>query len=235
MTDRSGRPAGTLPQAARAPGAGPASPALSPPSTLRLLVREIIRVDRSRISVPMALRNAVGVVAPLAGGAAVGQPLAGLTISIGALNVAFSDGSDAYRARATRMLAATLASGISVFASAASAPLGPIHVLLTAVWAFGGGMLVLLGPTPAQIGLTTLILFIVFGAEPLAPGQALAVAALVCAGGLLQTLLAVAAWPARGLAPERRAVARVLDAVAAWTREAHQGDVSIPATTETSA
>jgi hypothetical protein len=42
----------------------------------------------------MALRNALGVGLPLAAGAAPGDAGGALIVSIGALNVSFSDGSD---------------------------------------------------------------------------------------------------------------------------------------------
>lgn len=168
------------------------------------------------VSTSMALRNAVGVVTPLALGAATGHLLAGLTVAVGALNVAFSDGSDAYRTRAARMLAATFVSGLSVFAGASAAGIGALAVVLAALWSFVVGMLVLFGTTPAQLGVTSLILLLVFGAKPMTPEDALATAGLVCVGGLLQLLLAIAAWPARGFAPERRALERACRALAAW-------------------
>lgn len=173
--------------------------------------------------------------APLAAGAAAGHLLVGLTIAIGALNVAFSDGEDAYRTRAARMLAATLLSGVSVFAGAATASIGVLAVLTAAVWSFATGMLVLLGSTPAQLGLTTLILLLVFSAEPMPPDRALATAGLVCVGGVLQTLLAISPWPARGFAPERRALERASRAVAAWASAPARADQGLPGTKEMSA
>jgi uncharacterized membrane protein YccC len=183
----------------------------------------------------MALRNAIGVVIPLALGAATGHLLVGLTAAVGALNVAFSDGSDAYRTRAGRMLAATLLSGLSVFAGAAAAGIGVLAVLLAALWSFVVGMLVLFGTPPAQLGVTTLILLLVFGAEPMPPAQALATAAMVCAGGLLQTLLAVSAWPARGFAPERRALERACLALADWASAPVRANDVFPGTKELAA
>jgi uncharacterized membrane protein YccC len=183
----------------------------------------------------MALRNAIGVVMPLAAGAAAGHPVVGLTMAVGSLNVAFSDGSDAYRTRAGRMLTATFLSGLSVFAGASAAGHGVLAVLLAAIWSFVVGMLVLFGTTPAQLGVTTLILLLVFGAEPMSPHEALATAALVAAGGLLQTVLAVAAWPTRGFAPERRALERACRVLAAWASAPVRAVEVLPASRELSA
>ncbi len=207
----------------------------APRSAFRRLVSEAARIDRSLVSVSMALRNAAGVVLPLALGTATGHLVVGLTMAVGALNVAFSDGSDAYRTRAARMLAATALSALSVFAGAAAAGIGVLAVLLAALWSFAVGMLVLFGNTPAQLGVTTLILLIVFGAEPMTPHDALATAALVGAGGLLQTVLAVSAWPARGFAPERRALERSCRALAAWASAPASTDAGLPGSKELAA
>jgi uncharacterized membrane protein YccC len=207
----------------------------APRSAFRRIVGEAARIDRSLVSTSIALRNTVGVVLPLAVGAATGQPAVGLTVAIGALNVSFSDGSDAYRTRAGRMLVASALSGLSVFVAAATADVGVIAVLLAALWSFAVGMLVLFGNTPAQLGVTTLILLIIFGAEPMTPHDALATAALVCAGGLLQTLIAVSAWPARGFAPERRALERACRALAAWARAPTSTETGFPGSRELTA
>ena len=49
-------------------------------------VRSVLRIDWTQVSYLIALRNTVGVVMPLAVGAATGQLLAGLTVSLGALS-----------------------------------------------------------------------------------------------------------------------------------------------------
>jgi uncharacterized membrane protein YccC len=192
-------------------------------------------MDRSLVSTKMAVRNTLGVVLPLAVGAATGQVLGGLTMAVGALNVSFSDGTDAYRTRAARLLAATVLSGISVFAGATAAGIGALAIALAALWSFAVGMLVLFGSTPAQLGVTTLILLLVFGAEPMSVAEALATAGLVCAGGLLQTLIAISAWPTRGFAPERRALAGVARTMSEWASGAPHADLTFPASEQLSA
>lgn len=207
----------------------------APRAAVRRLVSEAARVDRSLVSTSIALRNTIGVALPLAVGAAVGQIAGGLTMAVGALIVAFSDGSDPYRTRLARMLAATVLSGLSVFAGAATAGISLVALLLVALWSFAVGMLVLFGTTPAQLGTSTLILLIIFGAMPMSARDALSTAALVCAGGLLQSALAVAAWPARGFAPERQALERACRALAAWARAPTSSDSGLPASKELAA
>jgi len=49
---------------------------------------------------------------------------------------------------------------------------------------------VTLGPASTQIGLTSMVMLVVFAAQPLSPTAAAEQAGLILAGGLLQTLLA---------------------------------------------
>lgn len=210
-------------------------PPLPRPSTSRHLARETLRFDRSQVSYSLAVRDAVGVAAPLALGVWFGQPALGLTAAVGALNVGFSDGHDPYRARLVRMLVASLLSALSVFAGATLGHHDALAVLVTMVWAFAGGMLVVLGPTASQVGTTTMVLVLIYGAEPMPVGRAAGAAALVCLGGLWQAVLSSGAWPARGRAPERHAMADAWRALAAWAGSAPEQQDAPPATTATTA
>lgn len=133
-------------------------------SSLRPLLRDAVRVDLSRLSVGAALRNAIGVVLPLALGAATGHLLEGLTVSTGALNAAFSDRPGPYRLRAAEMLLTGLGGALSVFVGGVTGSIGALAVALTALWGFAAGLLVSLGLAATQVGLTSVILLLVFGA-----------------------------------------------------------------------
>ena len=74
-----------------------------------------MRFDRSKLIPGIALRNTVGVALPMVICVALGVPLAGLGLATGALNVSYSDGSDAYRTRARRMLTSAVLGAIAVF------------------------------------------------------------------------------------------------------------------------
>src|SRR5581483_2501103 len=155
----------------------------------------------------IALRNTLGVALPLVAGAALGRPSAGLVAAIGALNVSYSDGREPYRQRARRMLTSTASVALAV---AAGGLLGREHamlVVLTALAGFTAGMMGAVNQTAADLGVTTLATLIVFAAQAMTPLVALQSGALALAGGLLQTALAVASWPAGRYAPERRALA----------------------------
>jgi uncharacterized membrane protein YccC len=199
------------------------------------LWQDVVRVDRSQAVFWPALRNAVGVFIPLAIGAATGQLLLGLTASTGALQVAFADRPGPYRLRAGRMLLACLAGALSVFVGAATGTVDWLAVVLAALWGLAAGLLVALGQAATQIGLTGIIVLLIYGAHPLAPGLAAGQALLFLAGGLLQTLLSVAVWPVRRYRPEREALAAVFRKLAAYVQAPSGRDTAPPVTAEITA
>ncbi|HEY1343007.1 MAG TPA: hypothetical protein VGF59_36140, partial [Bryobacteraceae bacterium] len=58
------------------------------------LWQAIVHFDRTRISPWIALRNAIGIALPLGYEVFAQNPGGGVVAALGALNVAFSDGSD---------------------------------------------------------------------------------------------------------------------------------------------
>jgi len=175
--------------------------------TRKALWQTVTRFDRAKIAPWMALRNALGVALPLAAGAALGDTGGGLVMSTGALNVSFSDGADPYAHRARRMLASSLCCALAVFAGALTGHLHAVAIAEAAVCAFGAGMMVAVSATAADIGAVTLITLVVFSAQEMAPKRAFVAGLLALGGGLLQTALALALWPVRRYAPERKALA----------------------------
>lgn len=183
-------------------------PAVSWP---RVFWRILKRVDKSKLnSKGMALRNSLAVALPLSIGIAVGNPLGGIAITTGALNVAYSDGSDPYPHRARRMLTWSVLGAVAVFLGSVTGNYYVLAVLLTAAWAFVAGLLVSISSRAADLGLNTLVALIVFGARgAMSPKGALYAGLLVLGGGLLQTALALLFWPVRRYKPERRAIGGV--------------------------
>lgn len=182
------------------------------------MLRALLRLKPRDVPVRVALRNTFAVVAPLALGVAAGHPSAGLAVSIGALNTMFGDQPGAYALRMQRMLIAAVAAGLS---AALGIVLGGHTLLLTlavAAFGFGGGLLVALGPIATRIGLTSMILLMVSAQMQVQAANAPGVAALIFAGGLLQMLMAVAAWPLQRYRPERFALATILQQLAITAR-----------------
>lgn len=184
----------------------------------------LTRFDRAQLKPATALRNALGVALPLAIGIALGNPSGGAMAATGALNVAFSDGSDPYLHRGRRMLAASLFVALAVFAGRLCGQNHPIAIVLEAACAFAAGLLVASGPTPGDIGAITLVTLIVFSASPASSfGKALSSGLLALAGALLQTIFALALWPVKRYVPESRALA------ALYAELAQSAAASLPA------
>ena len=182
------------------------------------LLRSAARLDRTQSDPVVALRNAVGVVAPLVIGTLVGAPSSGLAATVGALQTAFADRPGPYRLRALRMLGtavtASITGGLAVLLSRSDA--GSVALLL--VLAFLAGLLLAGGPSATQVGVAGTAAALVLGHLPQGPADALPIAALVLAGGVGQTLLAVAAWPLGRHRPERVALAGLYRELAGTAR-----------------
>ena len=157
----------------------------------------------------MALRNSIGVVLPLIVGFALNMPRGGLVVASGALNVAYSDGSDPYAQRARRMLSSSVLCAVGVLCGALSGHHNVAAVIIATVWAFAAGMFVAAGTTAADLGVISLVILLIYSAQPLTTHQALISSALALSGGLLQTALSVGLWPVQRYEPERRALAEL--------------------------
>jgi uncharacterized membrane protein YccC len=171
--------------------------------------RTVLRFDASKIDPEIALRNTIGIVVPLILGTLLGNTSAGVVGSLGALNVCYSDSHDPYSLRARRMLLASVVVAIAVTAGAISAINNVVAVLAVMAWAFVGGMFVVLGSKPGDLGTTTVVTFVIFAARSLTPLEAVESGLIAFAGGVLETLLAVAFWPVNPWQPERRTIASV--------------------------
>jgi len=174
--------------------------------------RTVKKIDKSKINNRwMALRNSLAVALPLGIGIAIGNPLAAVAVTTGALNVSYSDGRDPYYQRARRMLAWSVLGAFAVFVGSLTGNYGWAAVTVAALWAFLAGMLIAVGPHAGDLGLNTLVALIVFAGRGAAatPRAALNTGLLVLAGGLLQSAFCLAFWPVRRWDPERRAVGHV--------------------------
>ncbi len=145
---------------------------------------------------------------PLGIGIELGNPSGAVAITTGALNVSYSDGTDAYSQRARRMLTWSLLGAFAVFLGSATGRLHIISVAIAMAWAFIAGILVSISTRAGDLGLNTLVALIVFAARgPTTLGGAVDAALLVLAGGLLQMTFALLLWPVHPHEPEKRAIA----------------------------
>ncbi len=182
------------------------------------LLHMLVHTNPRDVPATVALRNTAAVVLPLAIGAATGHLAAGLGISAGALNTTFADQPGPYRLRVQRMLLAALAAGLAAFAGSILGQWLPALLAALALWGFAAALLVAVGPHATRVGLISMILLVVLGAEQQPVAQAWAAAALIFAGGVLQTLFAIAAWPLQRYRPERLALAQAFRGLADFAR-----------------
>jgi uncharacterized membrane protein YccC len=174
------------------------------------VLRSLLVLKPRDVPVRVAVRNTLAIVAPLVAGLALGHVPAGMAMATGALNTMFTDQPGPYRLRLQRMLLAAAASGVAALAGILLGAHVVAFVAATFVVAFCGGLLVALGPMAARLGLSATIVLVLTANMDIAPADAAGVAALVFAGGVVQALLAVAAWPLQRYRPERFALADVL-------------------------
>lgn len=191
------------------------------------LLHSLIATQKRDAPWPVALRNTAAIVLPLAVGALTGHLAAGLGIAAGALNVMFVDQPGPYRLRLQRMLLAALASGVAAFAGSVSGQWPLVLLIVAALWGFGSALLVAVGPDATRTGLSSLVLLVIMGAEPHAPHEAWPAALLILAGGALQALFAIAAWPLQRYRPERLALAQAFRGLADFARTEIPRDAAV--------
>lgn len=162
--------------------------------------------EKNKMDPWVAFRAALGMVFSLGVGYWKDSPTIGLAIAIGALNVCYSDKSDAYRDRAKRLLSSSVLSALAVFAAAYSANDPVLMFLLLTFGAFFAGMLVVVDSVAAEVSVIVLTSFLIFSAQALSSSGALELSLYAFLGGLVQAFISIALWPLRRYKPERRAL-----------------------------
>ncbi|MFC5290733.1 FUSC family protein [Actinokineospora guangxiensis] len=169
-------------------------------------LRELLSQNPVPIPYKRAARSALALAGPIAVGLALGRGDIGMLVSIGALCVTFADTDGPYAQRAERM-------GLAALLGTAGYCVGTlVHpgwlVLVAALSAFISAT----GSTVSMAGLQMLVFACVGTGQTAEPWLA-----TVCfaGGALLAVVLALAAWPVRGAAVERAAVAEVYEDLAA--------------------
>ncbi len=175
--------------------------------------RQLLHFDRSLISKRVALRDACAVAVALALGLALGGPVSGVLLAAGAMNASFADGPFAVRVRLMHISLAGLAVALAAIVGSLASNVFWFATAALAVWALFAGLLVALGPAAMGVGLNSLVVFIVFGRQPLDLAHAAGVAALLLAGSAVTMVFAALAVPSR-TSPETRAVAAAYDHLA---------------------
>jgi fusaric acid resistance family protein len=177
------------------------------PTTLHQILAPTVRIDWSQYEGMAALRCTVGVAIPLLIGLVLRQPSVSAFGAVGAVSVGFGSFQGAYRSRAALMLAAAAAMAISIFAGSLAGHSNAGTILIASLTAFISGLLVAVGPAAAFVGLQSCVAVLIAAGFPSDVGGAARAAAIVFAGGVIQTVLVVTIWPLRRFSVERRTIA----------------------------
>ncbi|MDR2011915.1 MAG: FUSC family protein [Rhodanobacter sp.] len=175
----------------------------------------LLKLKPRDVPVNVALRNSVCVVLPLALGVATDHVGIGLGIASGAMNTMSQDQPGPYRARMQSMLLTAFAAGLSGFVGGVLGAYSVPMVIAALIWGIGGGMFVAIGPNAGRAGLTCMIMLLILGSTAQPMRSAFSAGLLVFAGGVLQMLFSLAAWPLHRYGPERNVLARVYRELAA--------------------
>jgi uncharacterized membrane protein YccC len=184
---------------------------MSSSTALTTAVRQAARFDRSAISWPAGLLAAVPVVAALGIPIAAGDPVAGVTMGVGAMLVGVAWRTQGGRPPLAVMATDSVLMALSTLVGCLTGDVLWVHLIVLAVWSLMAGLLVGLGNGGGAVGTQAIIAVVVFGrfAEPLP--QALGLAGLVLSGGAAQVVfLSLVRWPSP-LGVQRRATARAYD------------------------
>jgi uncharacterized membrane protein YccC len=159
------------------------------------------------------VRAAIGVAGPLALGFALGRPAYGALAGIGAQFAVINDTADSYRMRLLGIAVPQLAGAVGVVVGAAILGHGGLAVLVVTAVGLVSGLVSSIGPLASAAALLLLINTIIEAGLPV-PGPVWLAPALFLGGGAFVLLLTLLAWPLRGTAPERAAVAAAYRATA---------------------
>jgi len=184
--------------------------------TLASYVRAELRPQWSQFAPGAAIRCAAGVAIPLIVGTLLHSPQVAAFGAMGAVSVGFGSFLGTERGSANVMVAASFAMGAATIAGSLAADSTLAAIAVAAAAAFCGGFLVVFGVAASFIGLQVIIATLIAGGLHSGSHDVFLAGALVAAGGLAQTCLAVLVWPARFFSNERRAVAAAYRSLAAY-------------------
>jgi uncharacterized membrane protein YccC len=184
-------------------------------SPLTTAVRAAARFDRGAVSPAAGLLAGIPVFALLGGLIAAGQPVWAVTSAVGAMFVGIAWRVAGGRPPLMAMATDAVLMALATLVGCVTGHILWLHLVVLAVWSFGGGLLVSAGRQAGIVGFQSILAVVVFGrfAEPVGP--ALGIAGLVGAGGLTEVaFLTIVRWP-RPLAVQRRATASAYRELAA--------------------
>ena len=137
------------------------------------------------------LRMAIGTAIALSVGYAAGSWAAGAAAAGGALAVGVTSVVPAARPRIAVLTSTAAAMALGTFIGSSTSSHAVLHLVAVVAFTFAGGLLVVVEPAAAPVGINAVVGLVVYGRFPGTPEVALQSAGLVAAGGLFQVLLVV--------------------------------------------
>ncbi|HEV8065200.1 MAG TPA: FUSC family protein, partial [Acidimicrobiales bacterium] len=186
----------------------------------RALLAETWRLKFDQADLAGALRCTLGVLIPLVVGLATGAVADGLAAAIGAICAGVVSFQGAYRSRVGLTLAVAAGMSLATISGALADKADWSAIVVVGLWGLLAGMMTCLGQGALIVGLQWSVAVIIVNAFPMTTSQAFVRGAVLFAGGALQTLLVVLAWPIRSYASERRAVAAAYQELGDYARHA---------------
>jgi uncharacterized membrane protein YccC len=196
--------------------------------SLRKIVTDAAKIDRTGIEFGFAVRCTVGVAIPLLITVANGSTLAGVSAAYGALVTGFASRQGVYRTRAIGMLLTAFALACSGFAGIMTGAHPVANVIVGALWAAAFGLIAAIGRAATVASVNSVVAFIIFSNPPYDLSDPWFQAAMVIAGGVLQTLLLVLVWPLQRFRTERHALAAAYRALARYADHVNVDDLGLP-------
>jgi uncharacterized membrane protein YccC len=197
-------------------------------ATFGRVVADAAKLDRSGIEIGFAVRCTVGVMIPLIVASVADASLAGVSAAYGAIVTGFASRQGVYRTRAVGMLLTAFALALSGFAGATTGAHPVANVVLAGVWAAAFGLAAALGKTATTASINGVVAFVIFSNAPYDTSDPAFQAAMVIAGGVLQTLLLVLVWPLQRFRVERHALATTFRALALYASNVDHDDLGLP-------
>ncbi len=183
----------------------------SRPGLARELLRFCLKVERSQIAWPRALRCALTMAVILLAADYWGQPKIGVPISLGVLFANLCDINEPHRMRLQSMLWAGVWAGIATALAGLVESSGIAHLVLAFCLAGVAGYASLLGPKSSLIGSICLAMFAIYSGAKFGSENALIDGLLVMVGSLIASLRALIGWPLHRFGANRRKLAIAYD------------------------
>jgi uncharacterized membrane protein YccC len=181
--------------------------------------RRAFRVNLAQATLIPAIRSALGFGLPLVVGLVSGNILAGVSLAGGAMSAGAIGLASPRRERIRTMLWACAGIALSALTGSLVGGSNWLTIAAAGAWGFGAGLLVTLGQPALVVGLQSAIALIILAHFALPPAVAIQQAALMFAGALFQTLLALFPLSWRHAAAERSALSAVFQRLARYASD----------------